>query len=76
MINLANRTNNPDIDAAIQAIISIYEATFPKRVRGYFLVGSYSDDSAIASSDIDMQIVFKDAISDAERARCDALKFI
>lgn len=74
MTTLANSTGDAAIDVQITAIISIYETAFPQRIRGYYLVGSYGDDTPIAGSDVDMTIVFKDAISPDEQAQCDTLK--
>jgi len=74
MIELVASTGNAEMDAYIKAIIGIYEATFPGRIRGYYLVGSYGDDTWISGSDIDMEILFKDAMTEDEIARCEVLK--
>ncbi|MGB1289098.1 MAG: hypothetical protein ACPG7F_21370, partial [Aggregatilineales bacterium] len=74
MIELKQSTGNPDIDHYIEAIISIYETTFPARIRGYYLVGSYGDDTAVSGSDIDMEILFKDAMTSDEIQQCNTLK--
>ncbi|GAB5491525.1 MAG: hypothetical protein Phog2KO_17400 [Phototrophicaceae bacterium] len=74
MPRLIQSTNNTVIDTYIEAIINIYESAFPNRIRGYYLVGSYGDNTAIANSDIDMEIVFKGALSEDEQARCDSIK--
>jgi hypothetical protein len=64
-------TGNQRIDQILQGVVGVFEATFPGRVRGYFLLGSYVDRSAVPASDVDVGILFKDAYCDdveAERA--------
>lgn len=73
-MKLINSTNNQVMDDYIEAIIGIYEAAFPNRIRGYYLVGSYGDDTAINGSDIDMEIIFKDEMTEDENQRCDVIK--
>ncbi|MEM9954881.1 MAG: hypothetical protein AAF846_24960 [Chloroflexota bacterium] len=74
MINLVNSTGDAHIDNIIQAVIGIYEATFPEQIQGYYLIGSYGDDSAIRGSDVDMMIIFKGTMTESEKDRCDTLK--
>ncbi len=64
----------PHIDRAIAAVVTLYEAAFPERIRGYYLVGSLSRGTATANSDIDMEIIFKEAFLADERQRLDAIK--
>jgi hypothetical protein len=65
LIVLHNTTGNQHVDDILRGLISLYELLFPKRIRGYYLFGSYSDASAGAISDIDMSILFKDRFGDA-----------
>lgn len=74
MSDLVTSTNDKTIDKYIQAIINIYESAFPERIRGYYLVGSYGDDTAIPNSDVDMEVVFKGTLSDEEKVRCENIK--
>lgn len=74
MIQLAQSTNNARTNRLIAAIISIYEAAFPERLRGYYLVGSYGDDTPIAGSDIDMTIIVKGTITLDEQLRFSQIK--
>ena len=74
MIQLADTTHDPVMDEAIAAIIGIYETAFPNRIRGYFLVGSLGDDTAISGSDIDMEIIFKGTMTAEEIAGCQVIK--
>ena len=69
MIVLSNTTGNERADAVLRGIVGIYESAFPGRVRGYYLEGSYADGIGIATSDIDLEIVFKDGLQDDERGK-------
>lgn len=48
-----------------------FDASFPDRIRGYYLFGSRADGSAVESSDLDCFIIFKGAfrVGEAEYAR-------
>lgn len=74
MIQLTSTTSDPQIDDILLAIITIYETVFPQRIRGYYLIGSYGDDSAIVGSDVDLMIVFKGTVSPTEYAQQDSIK--
>lgn len=63
-INLS--TGTPRIDTLIQGIVNLYEMLFPKRIRGYYLLGSYHDGSATYTSDIDLMIIFRDEFLEGE----------
>lgn len=65
-ISLLHSTNHQKVDQILQGIISLYEMVFPGRIRGYYLVGSYADGSATPTSDIDLQIWFKEGFIDQE----------
>jgi predicted nucleotidyltransferase len=45
----------------IHAIIAAYTAAFPGRLRAVYVDGSHADGSDLATSDLDLTIVFKDA---------------
>lgn len=73
-IALLRTTGDERIDAILRGLIEAVEAAFPDRVRGYYLKGSYTDGSAVATSDIDLTIVFKGAaLVDAEAERAQRL---
>jgi hypothetical protein len=59
--DLLHTTGRPHIDRVIAGIIAIYQAAFPGRIRGYYLVGSLSRGTAGTNSDIDLEIIFKDS---------------
>ena len=69
MIVLSNTTGSERADTVLRGILGVYEAVFPGRVRGYYLEGSYADGIGIATSDIDLEIVFKDELQDDERGK-------
>ena len=57
-IVLTTSTNNPVVDTILRTIIHSFEHVFPNRVRGYYLIGSYVEDTAVPLSDIDMFVLF------------------
>jgi hypothetical protein len=61
-ISLINSTGNDKADKVLQGIIGVFEAAFPERIRGYYVEGSYAEGKGIATSDIDLEIVFIDAV--------------
>ncbi len=63
-IPLLNSTGNQRVDNILRGVIGIFETVFPDRIRGYYLVGSYADGTAISTSDIDMKILFKNRFRD------------
>ena len=68
-------TGHEPIDRALRGIVGAYEAAFPGRVRGYYLLGSYAEGNAVAVSDVDANVLFADAFVDAaERERAEALR--
>lgn len=74
MLELHVGTSRARVDAIVRDVIAAYEAAFPGRIRGYYLVGSYADGTAVASSDIDMHILFKDLFLPGEPERALALR--
>ena len=55
---LKTPTGNPMVDTVLRTIIDSYEEFFPNRVRGYYLIGSYAEQTAVPLSDIDMLVLF------------------
>jgi hypothetical protein len=43
----------------LKVIIGILETIFPGRIRGYYLLGSYANGTAVVTSDLDITILFK-----------------
>lgn len=58
-ITLTQSTNDPRINAILKGVIGIYEHFFPGRVRGYYVVGSYANGTAVSTSDVDVHPLFK-----------------
>ena len=63
-ISLLNSTDNQRVDNILRGVIGIFETIFSDRIRGYYLVGSYADGTAVSTSDIDMKILFKNRFRD------------
>jgi hypothetical protein len=62
-------TGDPLADRALQCIVARCEAALPGRIRACYLEGSYADGTPVATSDLDLVLVFKDAFhGDDERA--------
>jgi len=51
---LYDRTGNQGIDTLLYSLVRIYEAAFPGRVRGHYLIGSHAEKSAVLASDINL----------------------
>jgi hypothetical protein len=68
-IQLHTTTGNPRTDDVLRGVIGLCELCFPSRVRGYYIVGSYGDGTAVFTSDLDLDVVFKGAMTDCERQR-------
>jgi hypothetical protein len=66
-ITLQSATGNQAVDRILTAIVGIFELAFPNLIRAYYLTGSYHDRSAIAASDIDLIVIAKDNLSEANR---------
>ena len=66
-IKLRYATDIEHVDTLLVGFIDLCESTFPGRICSYFLLGSYSDGSAVEDSDIDMGILFKGMFQEGER---------
>lgn len=62
---LLHTTGDSRADVAIQGIIERFEHAFPQRIVGYYVEGSYADGSAVATSDLDLTLVFAAAFASA-----------
>ena len=73
-IALDQSTGNVNIDQALAGLVGLFETIFPERIYGYFLEGSYADQTALKSSDIDLVILFKeDFLNPDERPRAERI---
>jgi hypothetical protein len=68
-ILLTESTGNATVDQVLRDTVDVFEAAFPGRVRGYYVEGSYAGATGVATSDVDLSIVFVDAFQDGEAAR-------
>lgn len=64
-------TGDTIVDDTIARVCATFDGAFPGRVLSWFALGSYADASAINTSDLDLTVVFRDALSDGERARAE-----
>jgi hypothetical protein len=65
-ILLSTSSGSQSADDALRGLIGIFERFFPGRIRAYYAEGSYADRTAIAASDIDLVLIFKDRFADDE----------
>lgn len=56
-VTLPTPLGNERVDLVLQAVIAIYEAAFPDQILGYYVDGSYADQTSVSGSDIDLTIV-------------------
>ncbi len=56
-VTLLTSTGNQQIDDILHGAIGILQITFPERIRAYYLHGSFVDNTAIPTSDIDLFLV-------------------
>jgi len=54
---VAASTGDENVDALLREVINRVEQALPARIRGYYVVGSHADGSALPASDIDQDIV-------------------
>jgi len=53
-------------DTTVQEVIRVYENAFPGQIAGYYIEGSYADWTYLATSDIDITIVFSNHFAHEE----------
>ena len=63
-ITLLTTVGDSIIDRIIRHVIGRFEAGFPGRIRAYYLIGSYADGTAVATSDIDLKILFRERLDE------------
>ncbi len=61
---VAASTGDENVDTLLREVINRVEQALPGRIRGYYVVGSHADGSALPASDIDLTIVVKGALDD------------
>lgn len=55
--------------------MGIYSQVFPRRIRAFYVTGSYADGSAVLLSDIDLCIVFVEAVKPEEIEQAQTLGY-
>ena len=60
------------VEQTLEGLVELFEKVFPRRIRGYFLEGSYANRTALTTSDVDLIILFKGSFIDkAEREKAE-----
>src|SRR5438270_9226436 len=78
-IELRTDTGIESIDNLLRGLINLCEASFPARIRSYYLGGSYSDGTAVGhdrspnSSDVDLFVIFRSTVEEAEHTTFERL---
>lgn len=65
-IHLQCSSGNARADATAEAVIRIYESAFPRQIAGYYLEGSYADQTNLATSDLDIVLVLRQPIAEQQ----------
>src|SRR5262245_33372172 len=71
-IQLRTATGVESFDELLRGLISLFEMSFPARVRSYYLGGSHSDGTAVGqdrssnSSDVDLFVIFRGTVEQGE----------
>ena len=68
-VTLLASTGSQQIDDILRGAIGILEITFPERIKAYYLHGSFFDDTAIPTSDIDLFLVTQGKFSAEEHTK-------
>jgi predicted nucleotidyltransferase len=70
MIELVNETKYPQANEILRGVIGLLTLAFRQRVRAVYLMGSYHQETAVSRSDLDLLIIFKGRVTEAEQNRC------
>lgn len=71
-ILLLNATGNKQIDDILKETVALFENAFPQCIRGYYVEGSYANDSQVPTSDVDLVLIFKNVfIDEQERTKAE-----
>jgi hypothetical protein len=58
-------TGDAASDALLRDLVAAFDSAFSGRIVGYYLLGSYADGTRLATSDLDLTVVFRDAFLSA-----------
>ena len=73
-ITLQYETTDPQVNEILRGVLGVYEMMFPERIRGYYLIGSYLETTAVGLSDIDLYAIFKGDFVGDEQEQCRQLR--
>jgi predicted nucleotidyltransferase len=48
---------SPTTNPVVRGLVELFELVFPARIRGYYLLGSFAEGTAVALSDIDLMVL-------------------
>jgi len=68
-IELREQTADPALNRRLRGLVGVFDSCFPGRIHGVWLMGSRMRGDAVAGSDVDLHVAFKDAYSSAELDR-------
>lgn len=68
-ISLQHSLGDAQIDAVVGEVIRVYEGAFPGQIAGYYVEGSYADRTQLATSDIDLVLVFRQPFAHEEERK-------
>jgi hypothetical protein len=73
-LSLVAMTEDLHVNAALYGFIGLCQMVFPGRLRAVYLLGSHATSEAVADSDIDLVMVFKERFQEGERERAERLR--
>jgi hypothetical protein len=62
-VSLAHSTGHELADHVVREMVTRFEEAFPNRISGYYAEGSYADQSAVATSDLDLTLVLHSPVT-------------
>jgi hypothetical protein len=67
-IHLIASTGDARVDAILRGTASLFALLFPGRIRAIYVEGSHADATGLATSDLDLTIIFRDRFIDEDEA--------
>ena len=72
-LGLVASTGSAPMDALVQGALARVLVALPDRLRAVYALGSYADESAVSTSDLDLVFIVADGFRDDEQARVQAI---
>ena len=72
-LGLVASTGSAPMDALVQGALARVLVALPDRLRAVYALGSYADESAVSTSDLDLVFIVADGFRDGEQARVQAI---